>query len=87
MDCFCEETCFLLDQKLVITKKLLRVGKLSGKYDTLTVQEKQRSHKGNKTKITLKMYTWQIEIEANQLKTVKMRSEKQTVKENNYDQI
>ena len=34
-------------KKLERTKKIIRVGKISGKGDILTVQEKERAHKGN----------------------------------------
>ena len=46
-----------MDQKLVIPKKALKVGKYSAKNDISTVQEKQLSLIGNKTKIRIETET------------------------------
>ena len=73
----CERTGYLEVQTLGKTKKLIKVGGISGKYDILKVEEKQVALIENKTKWVLKMTQWQGELEARLLKAVKMRITKQ----------
>ena len=47
-------------KKLGITKKVIKVGKISGKSDILTVEDKRISLIVNKTKISLGMTPIQI---------------------------
>ena len=81
------KTVFIVVQKLGRTRRVLKVGKMSTKYDILTFQEGKISHRGNKTNTILEMTTRKIEMEALQLKTAKMHTKKRIKKENNYCQI
>ena len=74
-------------QKLVRTRKVVKVGKISGKYDILIVEEKRVSLIVNKTKIILEMTTWERDIYARRLKSSKMRIKKRIEKENSYFHI
>ena len=49
-------------KRLGRTKKLIKLGKISGKYGILTVEEKLISLIGNKTKIILEMNPSQREL-------------------------
>ena len=53
---------------LFISKNIIDMVKLSGKYYLLTIQEIIKSHTGNKTKTILEMESEQQEIEASKLK-------------------
>ena len=55
-------------QKLIRTKKGIKVWKISGKYDILTVEENRISLIVNKTKTSLEMNIKQREIEERWLK-------------------
>ena len=55
MEIFCERTDYIMVQKLVRTKKLIKVGKICGKDDILNVQEKQVTLIGSKKKRSLEM--------------------------------
>ena len=57
---------------LVISKNIIDMVKLSGKYYLLTIQEIRKAHTGNKTKISLEMEPEQQEIEAGKLNYEKM---------------
>ena len=63
------------------TERVLKVGKISAKDDILTVQEKQRSRIGNRTKRSLEMTARKIEPEERRLKAAKMRTKKRIEKE------
>ena len=68
-------------QKLCRIKIVLKLGKIVGKCDILTVQEKKQELGGNKTNIRLEITPWQREIEARRLKTAKIRTRKLIKKE------
>ena len=55
---------------------MIKDGKISGKYEILTVEEKRVSLIGNKTKISLEMNPWKIELEVRRLKAPKMMIKK-----------
>ena len=74
-------------QKLGITKKVIKVGKISGKSDILTVEDKRIALIINKTKISLGMTPIQIQIEAGRLKAAKIRFKNKTEKDKDYFQI
>ena len=58
------------------TKKIIKVGKISGKDDILTVEEKRISLIGHKKKISLEITPEKIGSEARRLKASKMRIKK-----------
>ena len=60
-------------QNLGRTKKVIKVGKVSGKYEILTVEENQISLIGNNTKRILEMNPKEIDVEVRRLKASKMR--------------
>ena len=64
-------------KKMGITKKLLMVVKISGKYDILTVQDKYQAHKGNKTKKSHEIIPWGRELEEWRLKATNIQIKKQ----------
>ena len=45
-------------QKIGLTKKVIKVGKIIGKYDILTGEEKWAAIIGNNKKTSLKMTPW-----------------------------
>ena len=55
MEKICERTDYIMVQKLVRTKKWIKVGKICGKDDILNVQEKQVTLIGSKKKRSLEM--------------------------------
>ena len=55
---YCKITSCLVVQKLVRTKKVIKVGGISGKDGILTVKEKPISLIGNKAKRSHEMTTW-----------------------------
>ena len=59
---------------MVITNKLLKVVKLSGKYDIITVQEIQQSHKFNRTKRIIKRTPWKMGTEEWRLNADRIRT-------------
>ena len=62
-------------------KIVLKVVKISANDEILTVQKKQIARRVDKTKRILEITTWQIEIEARQLKTDTMWMKKRIEKE------
>ena len=70
------KTCFFLILKLARTNKIIKAGKISGKYDIITVQDKEPSNRGNKTKKILEMNRWEREIEAWRFKAAKILMKK-----------
>ena len=58
--------------KIGKNKKIAQGWEIGAKDDILTVQERKISHIGNKTKRSLEMTPWKIEVEAQQLKATKM---------------
>ena len=58
----CEKQAVSWFKKLVGTKRVLKVGKISAKNDTLTLQEKKIVPIGNKTNIGLEMTPSQRDI-------------------------
>ena len=81
METTCERTGCLVVQKLGRTKKVIKVGKISGKYDILPVEEKSVALIRNNIKRILEMKKWQRELEAIWLKAVKMHIKKRIEKE------
>ena len=81
METTCERTCYLVVQKLGRTKKVIKVGKISDKYDILPVEEKSVALIRNNIKRRLEMKKWQRELEAIWLKAVKMQIKKRIEKE------
>ena len=57
-------------------QKVVKVGKISFKYDILTVEEKLISLIGNKTKRSLETNPWQIELDSRRLKESKIHINK-----------
>ena len=51
----------IVSKKKGWTKKVFKEIKIKGKYDILTVQEKERAHRGNKTNGILEMSPYQRE--------------------------
>ena len=74
-------------KKIGRTKKLIKVGEISGEYDILTVKEKLAWLIGNKTNLHPEMNPLQRELKTRQLKTPKIRIKKKLKKKNNYCQI
>ena len=62
---------------------MIKVGKISGKYDILPVEEKLLAPIGNRKKITLEITSCQTELEARRLKVEKMRIQKKRKKKDN----
>ena len=59
-------------ENLVISNKIIKVGRLSGKDSILNVQDKEQVRKGNKKRKTLKITTCKRETEEHQLKSENM---------------
>ena len=68
-------------KKIGKTKKIIKVGEISEKDDILTVGKKWISLIGNKTKRSLEMTPWKIELEPRLLKVSKMWIQKRLEKE------
>ena len=49
-------------QKIRRTKRVLKVGEIGAKNDTLYIQEKQQNLRGNNTKRSLEMNSWQRRV-------------------------
>ena len=81
MEIFVTEHDYSWLKKVLITNKALKVVKLSGKYDILSVQQKQQVHIENKTKRIPEMTPGKRYIEAHNLKLAKMRTNKLIKKE------
>ena len=76
-----KRTGYHMVQKQGRIKKLMKVGKISGQDDILTVKEKQIELIVNKTKSSLEMTPRQRELEARQMKKSNMSIEKRIEKE------
>ena len=74
-------------QKIGITERVLKVGKMSAKNDILTVQYKQRAHIGNKKKRSLEITTQEIELEAHRLKVDNINMKNKLNNKNNHYKI
>ena len=64
----CMFSCMLILIQLGRTKKVIKVEKISEKYDILTVEEKLIPFIGKNTKRRLEMTPRQIELESRRLK-------------------
>ena len=69
-------------QKLVISKKTVKVAKLSVQDDIITVKERKRALIGNKMTSSLEISLFQRELEAQKLKVVNIQIKKCIEKEN-----
>ena len=45
-------------KNLVVSDKIMKIVKMSGKNDILTVEEKEQAHKVNNKKITIRRSLW-----------------------------